>query len=155
MCKAFRITVTTAAIGIAVLSLTAPARAGNGSAVGAGLVGFGIGAILGSVLVTPEVYLIPPPPPDYYGPVAYGPTPGTPNWYSNPAYPRSNTPPHAAANGREPGPTRSTTVKTGAVTGAEQKAEVKFKAPQAKAKRDGVQTLTRKDIDGLSYEQIK
>jgi hypothetical protein len=163
MCKAIRVTFTTAAIGIAALSLTTPAHAGNGSAVGAGLVGFGIGAILGSVLA-PEVYLIPPPlpdyydpvvygPPDYYGPVVYGPPRGTPNWYSNRAYPRSNTPPHAAANGQQP---RSTMAKTAAATSAvEQDSNVKFKAAQAKAKRDGVQTLTQKDIEGLSYEQIK
>ena len=36
-----------------------------------------------------------------------------------------------------------------------QEAEVKFKAAQAKAKLGGVQTLTQKDIDGLSLEQIK
>jgi hypothetical protein len=36
-----------------------------------------------------------------------------------------------------------------------QEAEVKFKAAQAKAKLDGVHTLTQKDIDGLSLEQIK
>jgi hypothetical protein len=36
MYKAFRVTVMTAAIGIAGLSLTAPAHAGDGSAVGAG-----------------------------------------------------------------------------------------------------------------------
>jgi hypothetical protein len=87
--------------------------------------------------------------------VVYGLPPGTPNWYSNCAYPRSNKPPHTAANGRQPGLARSTTAKTGTLTGAEQKAEVKFKAAQAKTKRDGVQTLTREDIDGLSYEQIK
>jgi hypothetical protein len=84
MCKAFRITFTTATIGIAALSLTTPARAGNGSAVGAGLVGFGIGAILGSVLTPqavyvapppPPVYYVPPPPPVYYGAVVYGPPP--------------------------------------------------------------------------------
>jgi hypothetical protein len=82
MCKAFRIPVATAAIGIAALSLTAPAHAGNGSAVGAGLVGFGVGAILGSALTPqtvyvapppPPVYYVPPPPPVYYGPVVYGP----------------------------------------------------------------------------------
>jgi hypothetical protein len=39
---------------------------------------------------------------------------------------------------------------------AEQEAEVKFKAAQAKAKKlGGPQTLTREDIDGLSDEQIK
>jgi hypothetical protein len=36
-----------------------------------------------------------------------------------------------------------------------QEAEVKFKAAQAKAKLGGVHTLTQKDIDGLSLEQIK
>jgi len=67
MCKAFRIPVATAAIGIAALSLTAPAHAGNGSAVGAGLVGFGVGAILGSAL-TPQTVYVAPPPPVYYAP---------------------------------------------------------------------------------------
>jgi hypothetical protein len=36
-----------------------------------------------------------------------------------------------------------------------QEAEAKFKAAQAKAKLGGVHTLTKQDIDGLSYEQIK
>ena len=48
MYKAVKVTVTKAAIGIAALLLTAPAHAGNGSAVGAGLLGFGVGAIVGS-----------------------------------------------------------------------------------------------------------
>ena len=39
------------------------------------------------------------------------------------------------------------------VVGAE--ADTKFKAAQAKARRDGVETLTQKDIEGLSLEQIK
>jgi hypothetical protein len=34
-------------------------------------------------------------------------------------------------------------------------AEAKFEAAQAKARRDGVETLTQKDIEGLSLEQIK
>jgi hypothetical protein len=34
-------------------------------------------------------------------------------------------------------------------------AEAKFKAAQAKAEKLGVHKLTREDIDGLSYEQIK
>ena len=34
-------------------------------------------------------------------------------------------------------------------------AEANFKAAQAKAQRDGVETLTQKDIEGLSLEQIK
>jgi hypothetical protein len=34
-------------------------------------------------------------------------------------------------------------------------ADAKFKAAQAKAKLEGVHTLTREDIEGLSLEQIK
>jgi hypothetical protein len=68
------------AIGMAALVLPAPAQAGNGAAVGAGLAGFGIGAIVGSTLaprpvyVAPPVYYAPPPPPVYYAPplVYYG-----------------------------------------------------------------------------------
>jgi hypothetical protein len=33
--------------------------------------------------------------------------------------------------------------------------EAKLRAAQEKAKISGVHTLTREDIDGLSYEQIK
>ena len=56
------------AIGMAALVLPAPAQAGDGAAVGAGLAGFGIGAILGSALAPPAVYVAPPPPPPvYYG----------------------------------------------------------------------------------------
>jgi hypothetical protein len=51
------------AIGMAALVLPAPAQAGNGAAVGAGLAGFGIGAIVGSALYVAP----PPPPPVYYG----------------------------------------------------------------------------------------
>jgi hypothetical protein len=36
-----------------------------------------------------------------------------------------------------------------------QEAEVKFKAAQAKAAKVGVENLTERDIDGLSFEQIK
>jgi hypothetical protein len=36
-----------------------------------------------------------------------------------------------------------------------QDADARFKAVQAKAKRVGVERLTQKDIEGLSYEQIK
>ncbi len=81
MCKSLRITVATVTIVIAALSLAAPAHAGNGSAVGAGLLGFGVGAIVGSALTPqtvyvappPPVYYVPPPPPVYYGTVVYGP----------------------------------------------------------------------------------
>jgi hypothetical protein len=167
MDKAFRVTVTTAAIGLAALSLSAPAHAGNGSAVGAGLVGFGIGAILGSMMGPPEVYFVPPPPdyygppvvygpPNYDGPVVYGPIPRTPRSYSERTYPRSKTPKASTVHRQGPAPTRSATAKTAAPTGAvEQKAEVTFKAAQAKAKLSGVHTLTQKDIAGLSREQIK
>ena len=59
-----------------------PANAGNGSAVGAGLVGLGVGAIIGSTLAPREVYVVPPPPPPvYYAPVAYGPPAWSPEWY--------------------------------------------------------------------------
>jgi BA14K-like protein len=71
----------TALIGTAALILPLPAEAGNGNAVGAGLLGFGIGAIVGSAIAPREVY-VGPPPPAYYGPVAYGPPPWTPEWYS-------------------------------------------------------------------------
>jgi hypothetical protein len=82
MRRSIGISVRTAAIGIAALLLTAPAHAGNGSTVGAGLLGFGIGAIVGSALTPeavyvapppPPVYYAPPPPPVYYGAVVYGP----------------------------------------------------------------------------------
>lgn len=77
--------VMTAAIGVAAISLSAPANAG-GSDVGAGLLGFGIGAVVGSALAPQTVYVAPPPPvyyappppvyyappPVYVGPVFYG-----------------------------------------------------------------------------------
>ena len=37
----------------------------------------------------------------------------------------------------------------------EQEREAKFRAAEAKAKREGVEALTSEDIDGLSLEQIK
>jgi hypothetical protein len=173
----------TALIGIGTLSLSPPANAGWGCGWGCGwgsaLAGFGVGALVGSALAAPPVYAVPPPPPDYYGPAVYGPPdyygptdhygpphydgpmvngspPRTPGWYSNRPYPSSKTPPYGAADGQRPWPTRSTTAKTGTLTGAvEPRVDVKFKAAQAKAKRDGVQNLTQKDIEGLSHEQIK
>jgi hypothetical protein len=81
MSNVLKVTVLTAAIGAAVLSPTASAHAG-GSDVGAGLLGFGVGAIVGSVLAPqvvyvapppPPVYYYPPPPPVYYGTVVYAP----------------------------------------------------------------------------------
>jgi hypothetical protein len=73
--------VVVAVIGSAALSLATPANAGNGNALGIGLLGLGIGAIVGSALTPTEVYVVSPPPPDYYGPVAYGPPAWTPDWY--------------------------------------------------------------------------
>ena len=48
-----------AAIGMAFL----PSAASAGNSVGAGLLGFGVGAIVGSALTPREVYVVPPPPP--------------------------------------------------------------------------------------------
>jgi hypothetical protein len=166
MDKVFRITLTAAAIGIAALSFTAPAQAGNGSAVGAGLVGFGIGAILGSMMGPPEVYFVPPPPgyygpvvygpPNYDGAVAYGPMPRTPRAYGERAYPRQRAVPPPSAHRQAPAPSRAKTARKEAPTRTlAQKSDAKFKAAQAKAKRDGVHTLTQKDIEGLSVAQLK
>jgi BA14K-like protein len=69
-----------ALLGTAVASLPAPAEAGN--AVGAGLIGFGVGAIVGSALTPSVVYVAPPPPPPVYYGVGYGPPAWTPAWYS-------------------------------------------------------------------------
>jgi hypothetical protein len=67
MRNVLKVTVLTAVIGTAVLSLTAPAH--------------GVGAVLGSVFAPPVVYVAPPPPvyyyppppPVYYGTVVYAP----------------------------------------------------------------------------------
>jgi hypothetical protein len=77
------------------IAFAAPAYAGhNGDSVGAGLVGFGIGAVVGSALTPSTVVVAPPPPPAYappppaYAPpppaypAAYGPPPWSPGWYS-------------------------------------------------------------------------
>ena len=77
------------AIGIGALSVTS-AHAGNGSAVGAGIVGFGVGAIVGSALASPPVYVAPPPP-VYYAPpppvyVAPAPVYVGPMYYGRPAH---------------------------------------------------------------------
>jgi BA14K-like protein len=74
---------TVSMIGAAMLLFSAPAEAGRGSAVGAGLLGFGVGAVVGSALTPREVYVAPPPPPPpvYYAPASYGPPPWSPDWY--------------------------------------------------------------------------
>ena len=77
------------AAGIALLSLSAPAWAGGDSAVGAGLVGLGVGAVIGSALAPHTVYVAPPPPPVYYTPpppVYVAPPPAV---YVGPAYYRA------------------------------------------------------------------
>jgi hypothetical protein len=79
MITTLKVVAATALIGAATLS--APANAGNGNAVGAGLLGFGVGAIVGSALTPRDVYVAPPPP-AYYGPASYGPPPWSPAWYS-------------------------------------------------------------------------
>jgi hypothetical protein len=69
---------------IATATLSAPANAGHRNSIGAGLLGFGVGAIVGSALTPREVYVVPPPPPPppaYYGPASYGPPPWSPGWY--------------------------------------------------------------------------
>lgn len=86
----FKASAAAALVGLAALAAPVPAEAGHGhggNAVGAGLLGFGIGAIVGSALTPQTVYVAPPPPPPpraYYGPAAYGyggPPPWSPAWY--------------------------------------------------------------------------
>jgi BA14K-like protein len=70
-----------AAIGVGMLSLPSPAKAGWGCGWGCGwgpgLVGFGVGALVGSALTAPRVYAGPP----VYGAAAYGPPAWSPAWY--------------------------------------------------------------------------
>jgi hypothetical protein len=74
--------ITAVSLIAASMSCSAPVKAGD--AVGAGLIGLGIGAIVGSALTPREVYVVPPP--AYYGPAAYGPPAWTPEWYSYCSY---------------------------------------------------------------------
>jgi hypothetical protein len=97
MKKGLKVAAATAAIGIAALSPTTPAYAGD--AVGAGLIGFGVGAILGSLFTPWEVYVGPQP--YYYGPVVYGPPPYYEYDYYGPPdgklhFHNHRPPPHAA-----------------------------------------------------------
>ncbi len=132
MRKALRVMATTA-VGMTLLSCAGPPQPGDGAAIGFGIAGFDIGAIMDSVLASTEAYVVPPP-----RPVVHGPPRRMRKSYSDRSYPRSKT------------------VRTEVLAGAvEQKSETKFKAAQAKAQRDGVETLTQKDIEGLSLEQIK
>lgn len=52
-------------------------------------------------------------------------------------------------------PDAQPTPKATAATPSPLTVEARFKAAQEKANRDGVQTLTREDIEGLNYDQIK
>jgi hypothetical protein len=153
----------TALIGIGTLSLPLSANAGWGCGWGCGwgsaLAGFGVGALVGSALAAPPVYVVPPD--YYYGPAGYGyyyygpagyappdygPPPPTPRWHSTRSYPHSNAPSHGAA---------LPMAKTSDPTSSAQKIATRFKAAQAKAKRDGVDALTKQDIEGLSAQQLK
>jgi hypothetical protein len=80
---------TAGAVGIALLSLTVPAWAGNGAAVGAGLVGLGVGAVIGSALAPQTVYVAPSPPPVYYAPPPAVYVAPPPPVYVGPAYYRA------------------------------------------------------------------
>jgi hypothetical protein len=172
MYKGVKLGVATAMVGMAVLSGAGPAHAGHGSAIGAGLVGFGFGTVLGSMLTPSEVYYAPPPPDYYgydgygyygyddYGPVDYGPDYDDGPDYGPPPpprpHPRVTAPAHRDANQSRAVPASSSkpTKATSSSTAA-QKAETKFKAVQAKAKREGVENLTQQDIQGLSSAQLK
>jgi hypothetical protein len=155
---------------------------GWGCGWGAALAGVGVGAIVGSALAAPPIYAVPPPPPYYYGPgygpppayyghacygqagyrppdydgqAGYRPPPRTPSGYSDRPYPPSNTPSHVTTDAQRAGTPPSATAKTGAITTSKQKMEAKLKLAQAKAKRDGVASLTQEDLKGRSPEQIK
>jgi len=85
MCK---VVVSIVTIGMVAISLANPAHAGNGSAVGAGLLGFGVGALVASA-VTPQTVYVAPPPPVYYAPpppvyVAPAPVYVGPAYYGHP-----------------------------------------------------------------------
>lgn len=108
MSKTFYSALMLALVGIASLTFAVPAEAGRGhkhgykykggdryiqknyyyrrggnngiNALGAGLIGFGVGAVVGSALTPREVYVAPPPRPVYRA--GYGPAPWTPDWYS-------------------------------------------------------------------------
>ena len=145
MCKVLRVTIM-AAVGMALLSCTAPPMQGNGAAISFGIAGFDIEAILGSVLAPAEAYVLPPPHPVIPR--------RTRKSYSDHSYARSKTPSPVAAYGPRPGAKQSTPVKI-RTDNVEPELVVKFKAAQAKATKVGVENLTKEDIDGLSSAQLK
>jgi len=145
MCKVLRVTMP-AAVGMALLSCTAPPMQENGAAISFGIAGFDIGTILGSVLAPAEAYLLPPPP-------SVIPR-RTRKSYSDHSYARSKAPSPVAAYGPRPEAKQSTPVKI-RTDNVEPELVVKFKAAQAKATKVGVENLTKEDIDGLSSAQLK
>lgn len=72
------------------IAASAPAQAGGGDAVIAGVAGFAVGTIFGNATARPRyyapapVYVVQPPPPVIYEPVPvyYAPAPWTPEWYA-------------------------------------------------------------------------
>ena len=112
MCRTTFTALIAALVGVFALTLAAPAEAGRGhgngwkgggggryvqnnyyggrgyrrgggyNALGAGLIGFGVGAIVGSALTPRDVYVAPPPPAQPVYRAGYGPAPWTPDWYT-------------------------------------------------------------------------
>jgi hypothetical protein len=83
----FRALSLAALFGLGAATLAPAAAEAGHRGLGAGLLGLGIGVAIGSALAAPyapppPVYVAPPPPPVVYEPVAYGPRPWTPEWYS-------------------------------------------------------------------------
>src|SRR5215475_7229356 len=117
-----------AATALSILSFTVPALAGGGSAIGYGIAGFGIGALLGSALAPTAVYVGPPgyyydPYYDpyyydpYYGPADYDPPPPM-SWHDGRAHhPPARTRPSHASDVPEVAPKHSP-VETPAYTGS-------------------------------------
>ena len=145
MSKVLRVMIT-AAVGMALLSCTAPPMQGNGAAISLGIAGFDIGAILGSVLAPAEAYVLPPPHPVIPR--------RTRKSYSDHSNVRSKMPSPVAAYGPRPEAKQSTPAKI-RTDNVEPELVVKFKAAQAKATKVGVENLTKEDIDGLSSAQLK
>jgi len=134
-----------AAVGMALLSCTAPPRQVNGAALSFGIAGFDdVEAILGSVLAPAEAYVLPS--------LSSVIPRQTRKSYRDRSYARSKTP--SPAYGSRPGAKQSTAVKI-RTDNVEQKLVAKFKAAQAKATKVGVENLTKEDIDGLSSAQLK
>ena len=108
----------------------------------------------------PPVAYAPPPPVVYAPPppVAYAPPPAP---YGKSTYARSETPPQVAARaGWRASPRWAATkgearASAAAASAVDQDPQAKFKAAQAKSAKVGVENLTKEDIDGLNYAQLK